>query len=249
MLEAGAFGISADWNRVLRDLAKSGRVCAYDRPGLGASSDRINPPTVENIARDLASILDRAGETAPIILVGHSNGAAYAEMFAALFPNRVAGLLYVDGVDSYDLADPLVMAELEKEELRAKAAVIGGQMGVAPWVVGPMIAAIGLEGQAARHKWAALTRRAISRTRGTKSCKSSPGFAASGRWAGSARQFPWPSSWRSFTLTLRSTRPGAQFRCKLREALTRGGCSMLTAPPTFRPWDAIAAMCSRRSNG
>ena len=35
ILEAGAFGTSADWDRVLDDLSAGGRVCAYDRAGVG----------------------------------------------------------------------------------------------------------------------------------------------------------------------------------------------------------------------
>ena len=37
ILEAGAFGTSADWPLVLTDLAAGGRACAYDRSGLGLS--------------------------------------------------------------------------------------------------------------------------------------------------------------------------------------------------------------------
>lgn len=157
VLEAGAFGTSADWNRVLRDIARSGRVCAYDRLGLGASPDRRDTPTPEHIAADLAALLDRLGETRPIVLVGHSNGAFYAETFATLYPDRVAGVAYVDGVGTDDLDNPVVVSELQTEESRARFAAIGGRMGLARLVVGPMIDAIGLRGRAAAHKWEALT--------------------------------------------------------------------------------------------
>lgn len=155
-LEAGAFGTSADWGRVRRELAKAGRVCAYDRLGLGRSPDRVGPPTPEAIANDLAATLDRLGERRPIILVGHSNGAFYAETFATLFPSRVAGLVYVDGVGTDDLDEPLVADDLRAEETRADLAVMGGRMGLARLVAGSMIDAIGLRGQAARRKWLSL---------------------------------------------------------------------------------------------
>lgn len=157
VLEAGAFGTSADWGLAMRDLVKTGRVCAYDRLGLGRSPDRTNPPTPENIARDLSNALDSLGETQPVILVGHSNGALYVETFATLFPARVAGVLYVDGVGSDDLDEPLVMADLQDEETLARLAAIGGRMGLAPLVVQPTIDAIGLQDPSAHHKWAALT--------------------------------------------------------------------------------------------
>jgi pimeloyl-ACP methyl ester carboxylesterase len=157
VLEAGAFGTSADWDRVLKDLAKSGRACAYDRRGLGASPPRRTPPDAENIARDLASALDARGETSPVIIVGHSNGAFYAETFATLFPERTAGVAYVDGVGTDDLDAPLVLSELQKEQARARLAVVGARLGLAKFVVQGMIDGIGLKGRAALHKWLALT--------------------------------------------------------------------------------------------
>lgn len=157
VLEAGAFGTSADWGRVERDLAKTGRVCAYDRLGLGRSADRTTAPTPEQIASDLAGILTALGERQPIVLVGHSNGAFYAETFATLYPDRVAGLVYVDGVGTADLDFPLVRAELETEEQRARVAAIGGRIGLAGLVVGPIIDAIGLPEPAALRKREALT--------------------------------------------------------------------------------------------
>lgn len=157
ILEAGAFGVLADWDLVLDDLARTGRACAYDRLGLGASPDRANPPTAEKIAADLATMLDRLGETRPIVLVGHSNGAFYAETFATLHPERVAGVAYVDGVGVDDLDNPVVMSELKADQTRASLAVLGGRLGLAGLVVRPIIDAIGLQGEAARRKHQALT--------------------------------------------------------------------------------------------
>ena len=157
VLEAGAFGTSADWDRVERILAPSGRVCAYDRAGLGRSAPRENQPDAETVARELAGLLDELGERAPVILAGHSNGGLYVEAFARLFPDRTAGLLYLDAVGTDDLDNPTVMAELRDEEFRAELAVRGATLGLAPLIVGHIISGIGLHGRAAAHKWAALT--------------------------------------------------------------------------------------------
>jgi pimeloyl-ACP methyl ester carboxylesterase len=157
VLQAGAFSTSADWSFVLRDLSKSGRVCAYDRLGLGASPDRVDAPTAENIARQLARTLDQVGEIAPVILVGHSNGAFYAETFATLYPDRVAGLAYVDGVGVDDLDYPLVVSAIEDEQTDAEIAAVGGRLGLASLFARPHIDAIGLVGPAYLRKWRALT--------------------------------------------------------------------------------------------
>lgn len=157
VLQAGAYSTSADWDLVLRDLSRSGRVCAYDRLGLGFSPDRRRPPTAVNIARNLAELLDRLGETKPIILVGHSNGAFYAEAFAILYPHRVAGLVYVDGVGTDDLDSPAVLADLHTDRNNAEWAALGGRLGLAGLFVKAKVAAIGLIGNAADRKWRDLT--------------------------------------------------------------------------------------------
>jgi len=157
VLEAGAFGTSADWGRVAADLSRSGRVCAYDRAGQGASPPGRPPRDALTIARELAATLDQQGETGPVVLAGHSNGGVYAEAFAVLYPQRTAGLLYINAVGTDDLDDPVVMAELQDEELRAKLAVIGGRLGLAGLVARGITAEMGLPPEAAHRKLAALT--------------------------------------------------------------------------------------------
>src|SRR6202012_3523935 len=57
ILESGAFGSAADWDLVLDDLARGGRVCAYDRAGIGRSPPRAGGPGVTAIALELKSLL------------------------------------------------------------------------------------------------------------------------------------------------------------------------------------------------
>lgn len=156
-LQAGAYSTSADWDLVIRDLSQTGRVCAYDRLGLGLSPDRRSAPTAERIARNLATLLDRMDETRPIILVGHSNGAFYVETFAILQPERVAGLVYVDGIGTDHLDEPAVVADLQSERTEARLAALGGRFGLAWLFVQARIEAIGLDGRAAAHTWRAMT--------------------------------------------------------------------------------------------
>jgi pimeloyl-ACP methyl ester carboxylesterase len=157
ILESGAFGTSSDWDFVLADLAKGGRVCAYDRGGVGASPPRAGDESVTAIAHELAGLLDRMGESAPVILVGHSNGALYIETFAALWPSRVAGLVYVNGVTSNDLDDAALLRFLADERRLSDLAVDAASIGLAPLGASTMVKAEGLEGEAAARKIAALT--------------------------------------------------------------------------------------------
>lgn len=152
ILESGAFGTSADWDLVLDDLARGGRVCAYDRAGVGDLPPRGGEEDVTSIAEDLASLLDALGETRPVILVGHSNGALYAEAFAALWPERVAGLVYVNGVTSNDLSDPLLLADLTRERRLSNLAATAGDLGLAQLGAGSVVKEEALPAEAARRK-------------------------------------------------------------------------------------------------
>lgn len=152
ILESGLFGTSADWDRVLDDLAKDGRVCAYDRAGLGRSPPRAGGEDVEAIDRELNGLLETMGETRPVILVGHSNGALYVEGFAALWPKKVAGLVYVNGVNSNDLDYPPLIADLKHERGLANLAATAGKLGLGSVIAWAINAGSGLKGDAARRK-------------------------------------------------------------------------------------------------
>lgn len=152
ILESGAFGTAADWDLVLGDLAHEGRACAYDRAGMGRSPRRTGGQDVTAIARELKALLDQIGEDKPVILAGHSNGALYAETFAAMWPDKVAGLLYVNGVTSDDLNYPELLRKLAVERRLAHIAALCGQMGLAAQVSDALAALGGYSGEAARRK-------------------------------------------------------------------------------------------------
>jgi pimeloyl-ACP methyl ester carboxylesterase len=177
VLESGAFGTSADWDFVEQDLAPGGRVCAYDRAGLGASAptDRGLDPIAR--AHELGDLLDALGEPGPVILVGHSNGALYVEAFARLWPKRVAGLVLVNGVGSQDLDDPRLVADLDAERRWSKRSVVMARLGLAPLVADVLTGEEGLRGKAIAHKRAALTCHACLRVSRDEDALVVPGLA------------------------------------------------------------------------
>jgi pimeloyl-ACP methyl ester carboxylesterase len=71
------------WSRVTAEVGATTRVCAYDRAGQGWSDGTASPQDGLAVAADLHTLLGRARETGPYVLVGHSAGGSYAMIYAA----------------------------------------------------------------------------------------------------------------------------------------------------------------------
>jgi pimeloyl-ACP methyl ester carboxylesterase len=97
VLDFGLDGSYLDWFYVQPKIAQFARVCSYDRAGYGWSDPSPNPRLPSIMTGELHTLLERAGEKPPYILVGHSFGAFDVQMYAHKFPEQIAGLVLVDG--------------------------------------------------------------------------------------------------------------------------------------------------------
>jgi pimeloyl-ACP methyl ester carboxylesterase len=105
VLENGLGSTSPNWARVTAGVGPTTRVCAYDRAGQGWSDDIGAPQDAVAIAADLHTLLERAGESGPYVLVGHSAGGTYVMTFAARYPDEVAGMVLLDSMSPYEFTD------------------------------------------------------------------------------------------------------------------------------------------------
>lgn len=96
VMDAGLVGSWLDWRRVQPEVARFTRVCAYDRGGYGWSDPSPRPRTPDVIAEELHTLLERAGEKPPFVLVGHSLGGLNVRAYAERYRDQVAGLVLVD---------------------------------------------------------------------------------------------------------------------------------------------------------
>ena len=96
ILEAAMGSMSAAWGWIQPEVARSTRVCSYDRAGLGWSEAGNSRYVPSNVPEELRILLDRANEIGPIVLVGHEGGALFARMYAARFGGDTVGLVLID---------------------------------------------------------------------------------------------------------------------------------------------------------
>lgn len=96
ILEAGLGDQSASWEELHKRLARTLRVVAYDRAGLGYSSAASIVRSPEQLAVELRGLLREAGIPPPYLLVAHAESAFGARRFADLYPQDVIGLVLID---------------------------------------------------------------------------------------------------------------------------------------------------------
>jgi pimeloyl-ACP methyl ester carboxylesterase len=97
VLDAGLGNDGLIWSRVQSVLAKTTRVCSYDRAGFGWSDPLPPPRDADHIASELHSLLMAAKVDGSIVLMGHSIAGLYIRDYASRYPASIAGLIFVDG--------------------------------------------------------------------------------------------------------------------------------------------------------
>ena len=98
VIEAGEGQLSDEMNQITPALAERGRVCSYDRANLGQSGPAPTPRTARDVVDDLHALLGAAAVPGPYMLIGHSGGGPYVQLYARAYPTEVAGVLITNPV-------------------------------------------------------------------------------------------------------------------------------------------------------
>jgi pimeloyl-ACP methyl ester carboxylesterase len=77
-------------------VAKTTRVCTYDRAGDGWSEAGPQPRTARQFAKELHALLHAANVPGPYVIAGHSLGGYTARLFAHDYPTEVAGVVLIE---------------------------------------------------------------------------------------------------------------------------------------------------------
>jgi len=111
VLLAGGGNSAHVFDRFAEKLAAQFRVFGITRRGSGASSIPGTGYNADRLADDVLAVLDSLSIQSPI-LIGHSVANEEMNSFAARYPQRAAGLVYLDA--AYDRTDPAGRAPLQK---------------------------------------------------------------------------------------------------------------------------------------
>jgi pimeloyl-ACP methyl ester carboxylesterase len=98
IIDAGLGDWSTIWAWVQPEVAKSTRVCTYDRAGYGWSDPGPLPRNAEQFAKELHTMLHNANIPGPYVLVGHSLGGLTMRVFTGMYPSEVAGVVLIDSM-------------------------------------------------------------------------------------------------------------------------------------------------------
>ena len=96
VLEAGAGNDTDVFHWITEGLKKNMRIVSYDREGKWFSESTKDSISSEFYANQLHQLLENSGEKPPYILVGHSMGGPYNQIFRELYPSEVEGMVFLD---------------------------------------------------------------------------------------------------------------------------------------------------------
>ncbi len=93
----GGSGLTTEFYHWLSEgLKDSIRVVRYDRIGINHSDNTDVPRDAETVAHTLHTMLLKAGESPPYIMMGHSVGGPLIRVFTELYPEEVQGMFFLD---------------------------------------------------------------------------------------------------------------------------------------------------------
>jgi pimeloyl-ACP methyl ester carboxylesterase len=98
---------STSWGVVQPEVAKTTRVCSYDRAGFGWSESSSLPSDAAQFAKELHTLLQNANVAGPYVLVGHSLGGLIVRIFAHDYASEVAGVVLVDSMNPKQVTESL----------------------------------------------------------------------------------------------------------------------------------------------
>jgi pimeloyl-ACP methyl ester carboxylesterase len=96
LLLHGNPGTMLDWQRLIPLLSSVADIAAFDLPGFGRSpraSSHAECLSLDRLADCAIAVADALSWTDPCFIIGHSHGGGVAQVAAARYPERIAGIV------------------------------------------------------------------------------------------------------------------------------------------------------------
>src|SRR5688572_19027988 len=115
VIDAGQGDWSTSWGSVQEEVAKTTRICTYDRAGLGWSEAGPLPRDAAQFTKELHTLLQNANVPGPYVMVGHSLGGTSVRVFVSEHASEVAGVVLIDSMNPGQATQPHVQAQSQSD--------------------------------------------------------------------------------------------------------------------------------------
>ena len=137
IIEAGWEDWSTSWAAYVQpEVAKTTRVCTYDRAGMGWSEVGPLPRDAAQNAKELQTLLQNANIPGPYVMVGHSLGGLVVRVFVHEYSSDVVGVVLIDSMNPKQISQsPTVQSQSESRSQPFSFKAMLARFGVARLIV------------------------------------------------------------------------------------------------------------------
>lgn len=140
VIDAGLGDWSTGWGFVQPEVAKTTRVCTYDRAGWAWSEPGPLPRDAAQFAKELHTLLKNAGIPGPYVMVGHSLGGLTVRVFVHDYSSEVVGVVLIDSMTPQQFAQSPTDAQpqLDTQSRPFNLLVALGRLGIMRLLAKPL---------------------------------------------------------------------------------------------------------------
>lgn len=115
VIEAGLGDWSTGWGFVQPEVAKTTRVCTYDRAGWGWSDTGPLPRDAAQFAKELHTLLQNANIPGPYVMVGHSLGGLGVRVYVHDYASEIVGAVLIDSMSPRQFTQSPIAAQSQTD--------------------------------------------------------------------------------------------------------------------------------------
>jgi pimeloyl-ACP methyl ester carboxylesterase len=93
------------WDKVYPELTSDNSVILFNRRGVGSSLKAKEAQDGSTVIEEMHSLFANSQLNPPFILVAHSLGGFFANLYARVYPSEVAGVVFVDAPHPLEVAE------------------------------------------------------------------------------------------------------------------------------------------------